>query len=104
MSAFDLAIDMLFSDANLAVDGLWRQGGVGAGVAVRLIRRAPDLVANFGDGRFVSDSTLMDVRVSDVATLAEGDTFQIGTDVFVVQGDPLRDSEQLVWKAEVRAS
>lgn len=102
MTAFAQAINTLFGNANLGVDGLWRAGGIGAGVAVRIIRRSPDRVAPFGDGRFVTDTHLLDVRTSEVAVLAIGDTFQIGSEIYTVQSEPLRDGERLVWAAEVR--
>ena len=38
----------------------------------------------------------------EVAALGPGDTFQIGAEIYVVRGEPLRDAERLVWSAEVR--
>jgi hypothetical protein len=32
----------------------------------------------------------------------EGDTFQIGGETLVIQGEPLRDVERLVWTIEAR--
>ena len=87
----------------MASDALYRAGGTGDGVSVRVIKRAPDRLTNFGDGRFVSDSVLIDVRLSQVSALAPGDTFQIGGALYEVRGEAVRDSERLVWAAEARA-
>ena len=45
MSAFTSAVDMLFADPNIGEDALWKAGGIGAGVAVRIIRKSPDRMA-----------------------------------------------------------
>lgn len=104
MSIFAQAVDALFTDPNIGREAIWRAGGGGAGVNVRVVFRAPDTVANFGGGRFVAQSRFIDVRTSDVATLVIGDTFEIGTNLYVVQGEPMRDDENLVWSAEVKAA
>jgi len=101
-TVFGAAIDALFRDANIARDALWRAGGLGGGVPVRVVWRAPDTVAEFGGGRFVTATRFLDVRTKDVPALAQGDTFAIGSDEYFVQGDPRRDDEGLIWSAEVR--
>ena len=97
MTVFSVAIDAIFGDANMAADALWLEAGIGPGVACRVIRRAPDLVTEFGQGQFRSPTTMVDVRVAEVATPAAGDRVQIGDEWFKVQGEPLRDRERLVW-------
>ena len=98
------AVDLLFADANIGRDANWRAGGSGAGVAVKVVFRAPDRVANFGGGRFVAQSRFIDVRISEVPILEPGDTFEINSTVYVVQGEPLADDDTLIWSAEVRAA
>lgn len=102
MNAFNAAIAAMFRDRNMAVDAVYRAGGSGAAIPVRVIRRAPDRIGNFGEGRFVTDAVLIDVRVSDVDPLERGDTFQIADEFFEVRSDPVRDAERLIWAAEVR--
>jgi hypothetical protein len=104
LSAITAAVDALFTDPNIGRDALWRDGGNGAGVAVRVVFRAPDTVANYGGGRFVAQSRFVDVRTADLATLGVGDTFEIGGNLYVVQGEPMRDDDNLVWSAEVRTA
>jgi hypothetical protein len=102
MTAFADAVDTLFTDANMALTAFWRRGGDGEAVPVRLVRRAPDLVADFGPGRVVIDATWLDVRVSEVESLAPGDTFEIDGELLEVRGEPRRDTERLIWTAEAR--
>lgn len=102
MNSFSFGIDLLFTDPHMAVDALYRAGNAGDGVIVRVMRRAPDRIANFGEGRFVTDTTLIDVRTSEVAELAPGDTFEIEGVLFEVRSEPVRDSERLIWASEAR--
>jgi hypothetical protein len=104
MNAFAAAVDLLFVDPNIGRDATWRVGGAGAGVAVRIVFRAPDSVNDYGGGRFVATSRFVDVRISEAPGLAPGDTFEIGSATHVVQGEPLADDDNLIWSAEVRAA
>lgn len=103
MNAFANAMDVLFTDPHHSHAALYRPGGAGAGQPVRVIRRAPDRLANFGEGRFVTESVLIDVRISDVAALSGGDTLEVDGILYEVRGQPVRDSERLIWAAEARA-
>lgn len=98
---FDQAIKDLFADPNLAVDGLWRAGGTGPAVPARIIVRRPDRIVELGETRISAATTLIEIRVADAPTLAEGDTLEFEGAVYVVQGQPMRDSMRLVWAAEV---
>lgn len=98
---FDQAIHDLFADPNLAIDGLWRAGGTGSEVPARIFVRRPDRVAEFGETRISAATTLMEIRVADAPTLAEDDTLEIEGTVYIVQGEPMRDSARLVWTVEV---
>lgn len=100
MSAFALAVDTLFADPTLARDAIWRTGGAGDGFPVRVIRKRPDEVVGFGDGRAVLPAVLVDVRRSDVVEAAKGDTVEIEGETFAVIGTPLADTERLVWTCE----
>lgn len=102
MNAFAAAIDVLFSDPNMAIDALYRAGGVGAGSSVRVIRKAPDETFTFGEGRFVADTMTFDLRVSEVPGLAIGDSLEVAGELFEIRGEPRRDRERLVWSAEGR--
>lgn len=102
MSAFTEAIDALFADVNLGTEAIRRSGGAGPGVPVRVILRRPDRVGEFGETRIAAETVVIDVRTSDIAHPAAGDTIQIGGQTFVIQGAPVRDTERLVWTSEAR--
>ena len=97
---FTLAIDVLFADPNIGEDALWKAGGVGAGVAVRIIRKSPDRVAEFGESRAVLPTVNVDIRCSQAATLTDGDLIGIGTDTYRIIGEPIGDALGLVSACE----
>jgi len=103
LTAFDLATDSLFADQNLAVDALLRVGGIGPAQPIRVIRAMPDQFASFGEGRFVVETVLLNIRLADAPALAAGDTVEIAGQVHEIQGAPTRDTNRLIWLAEARA-
>lgn len=102
MTAFDLATDSLFADQNLAVDALLRVGGTGSAQPIRVIRSMPDQFVSFGEGRFVVDTLLLNIRLSDAPVLSAGDTVEIAGQLHEIQGTPTRDTNRLAWRAEAR--
>ncbi len=104
MTAFGFGVDVLFSDPNLSLAAMWREGGAFAGVPVRVMRSAPDDVIEWRESRARVGTVFIDVRVAEVPALAKGDTFDIDGVTFTVTGAPERDLERLVWRAEARES
>jgi len=102
MNAFATAMNVIFADANMAVNALWFAGGTGPGVAVRVIRKSPDEITPFGAGRIISDTTQLDARVADLPTPAPGDLIRIGAEDFILQGEPKLDRERLIWTLNTR--
>lgn len=86
------AIDALFADPNIGEDALWKAGGVGAGVAVRIIRKSPDRMAEFGESRAVLPTVCIDIRRSQAATITEGDLILIGSETYRIIGEPMGDA------------
>jgi hypothetical protein len=103
MNAFTTAIDILFTDPNLGVDAIYRTGGSGEAITLRAIVRQPDRVGTFGETRIATETTLVDIRTSDIPAPAEGDTIEMHGTIYVIQGEPIRDAERLVWTIEARA-
>jgi len=103
MTAFAAAIDDLFADPNIAHDAIWRAGGAGAGISVKVVTRRPDQVIGFGDSRAVLPTMLIDVRRSEVSDPATGDTVEIESEMFDVIATPTIDSLRLVWTCEAAA-
>ena len=102
MNAFATAINIIFADANMALEALWFAGGTGPGVAVRVIRKSPDEVTPFGAGRILSETTQIDARVAAMPTPASGDVIRIGLEDFILQGEPKLDRERLIWTLNTR--
>lgn len=100
MSAFPAVVDAIFSDNNIGEDAIWRPGGVGVGIAVRVIRKSSDKIVGFGDSRAVMPSALIDVRSAEMALPAAGDTVEIDGSLFDIIAEPTADTLQLVWTCE----
>ena len=101
MSAFAAAIDALFVDPNLGRDATY-QPADGEPFPVRVITRRGDAISEFGAARLWSEATQFDLRVSEVASPRPGDRLVLDGESFVVQGEPVRDRERLVWTLDVR--
>ena len=96
MSAFAAAVGALFADPNIGRDAVYIADG-GAPVLVRVVARRADVVSDFGDARLWSETTRIDLRVAEVANPRPGDRIEIAGDAFLIQGEPVRDRERLVW-------
>ena len=101
MNAFAAAIEMLFADPNIGVEAIYTSDG-GAPVLVRAVVRRPDEVTSFGDARLRSETTRIDLRVAEVPNPRPGDQLEIDSEAFLIQGEPVRDSERLVWTVDLR--
>jgi len=101
VTAFAGLVDRLFADPNLGREAVY-QPATGQPVAVRLIARRADAIIEFGGGRLWSETTRLDLRAAEVADPRPGDRIIIAGEAFVVQGEPVRDRERLVWTIEVR--
>jgi hypothetical protein len=108
MSAFAVAIDALFADGHLGRDVVYTADG-GAPALVRAILRRPDDVTGFGDARIWSETTRLDLRVAEVPNPRPGDRIEIpgsgsgqAGEAYLIQGEPVRDRERLVWTVDLR--
>jgi len=102
MNAFAAAMDRIFAHADMAVAAVWISGTTSEERPIRVIRRAPDRITDFGSARIVSDTTTVDVRVIELADPQPGDLIILGTESYVIQGEPTRDSERLIWTLDLR--
>lgn len=101
MSAFAAAVDLLFTDQNIGRDGVYIAEG-GAPVMVRIVSRQADAITGFGEARLWSETTRIDLRVAEVPAPRPGDRLEIDGDAFLIQGEPMRDRERLVWTLDLR--
>jgi len=101
MTAFAIALDLLFADGNIARDAVFVAEG-GAPRLIRVVMRRADEVTAFGEARLWSETTRIDLRVSEVPTPRPGDRIEIDGEAFLIQGEPVRDRERLVWTVNLR--
>jgi len=99
--AFETALELLFADPNLGRDVVYIPDG-GAPVSVRVVTRRADAVTDFGDARLWSETTRVDLRVAEVPAPRPGDRIEIDGDAFLIQGEPARDRERLIWTVDLR--
>lgn len=102
MSVFAAAMDRIYANPSMAAAALWISATTSEERPIRIIARAPDRITEFGAGRFVSDTMVVDVRVADLPDPRPGDLMVIGADSHVIQGEPLRDRERLIWTLDLR--
>ena len=101
MTAFATAIDALFADATSAREVVFI-GEHGAPVLVRVVTRRADEITGFGDARLWSETIRLDLRVVEVPNPRPGDRIEIDGAAFIIQGEPVRDRERLVWTLDLR--
>ena len=101
MTVFAAAIEMLFADLNIGVEAIYTSDG-GAPVLVRVVARRADAVTDFGDARLWSETTRIDLRAAEVQDPRPGERIEIDGEAFLIQGEPVRDRERLVWTVDLR--
>ena len=69
---------------------------------VRVIARRPDTIVGFGETRIHTETATFEVRASEIASPRPDDRLTIGTNTFVIQGEPeRRDPDRLVYTLDV---
>jgi hypothetical protein len=100
MMAFQDAVDATF--AAFGIDAVYTPAG-GEPVGVRVIAKRPDTIVGFGDTRIHAETATFEVRVSEVASPRPDDQLTVGSESFVVQGEPeRRDPGRLIWTLDAR--
>jgi len=100
MNALSIGMDALFADDNIAKEAIYTAGG-GNPDLVRVVARRSDGITGFGEAKLWSETQRFDLRVSEVANPRPGDRLEIDGDAFLIQGEPTRDAEQLIWTIDV---
>ena len=96
-AAVTAAVDDCFR--HLGRDAVYTAEG-GAPVVVRVIAKRPDEIVGLGETRIHAGTTLLDIRVSEIAAPRAGDRLVIDGETNLVQGEPVRDAERLIWTLE----
>ena len=101
MNAFAAAMDRIFGHPDMSVSAVWIASGTSEERPIRLIRRAPDRITDFGSARILSETLTADIRVSDLPDPRPGDLIVIGAESYAIQGEPIRDRDRLIWTVEL---
>ncbi len=102
MTAFAAMTDSVFNDPNQSLAATYKVGGSGSGQAVRVVIRDPGMFAGLADDKVaVQSAAQMEIRQSDVAAPAAGDTLTIGSTVYTVKAPPIQGDLGLTWKLDV---
>ncbi|MDB6183096.1 head-tail joining protein [Paracoccus fistulariae] len=101
MNAFSAAMNRIFGHPDMSVSAVWIAADTSEERPIRLIRRAPDRITEFGSARILSETLTVDIRISELTDPREGDLIVIGADSFAIQGEPIRDRDRLIWTVEL---
>ena len=91
------AVDDCFR--HLGRDAVYTADG-GEPVTVRVIAKRPDEIVGLGETRIHAGTALFDVRASEIAAPRPGDRLSVGDLDYLVQGEPVGDTERLIWTLE----
>ena len=101
MKAFAAILDALFADPNIGREAVYTSDG-GTPLLIRIVARQADAITDFGDARLWSETARIDCRVAEVPAPRPGDRLEMDGDAFLIQGEPIRDRERLVWTVDLR--
>jgi hypothetical protein len=97
MNAFADAMAALVADPNLGSDAVYRQGGTGPAVPVRILRSSPDRVADAFGTEILSATDILSIAIATLPDLAAGDIFALGPDLLTVTHAE-RDASGTAWR------
>ena len=97
MNAFAAAMDTLVTDPNLGVDATYCAGGVGHGVAVRVVRSSPDRTGDAFGTEILQATDVLSVATAALPAIAAGDSFAIGPDLLTITYAE-RDASGTAWR------
>jgi hypothetical protein len=97
VNAFAAAMAALIADPHLGVEAIYRAGGTGDPVPLRVLRSSPDRVADAFGTPILQGSDILAVPVAALPSWAAGDSFTLGSDVLTVQHAE-RDATGAAWR------
>ncbi len=99
MTAFADAMAVVVADPNLGVPAVYQAGVVGPGVAIRVVRSAPDETFDALGTSLVRPTDVLLVAASDVPAPAKGDVVLVGSEALTVLAairDPVGAAHRLL--------
>jgi len=96
MTIFSDAINSIFEDDDMTVDGVYTPAGLSP-MAVRVMMRREEDGAGFFASGAVVGRLVAEIRTSNLTEATEGDSLDIGSDSYLVASVERRDTDRLVW-------
>jgi hypothetical protein len=99
MTAFADAMAAIVADPNFAAPAIYRVGGLGAGLAINVVRSAPDEVVDAFGTSLVRATDVLLVAAVDVPAPAKGDVVLVGAETLTVLAairDPVGAAHRLL--------
>lgn len=99
MTAFADAMAAIVADPNLGMPAIYRVGGIGTGVAIRVVRSAPDETFDAFGTTLVRPTDVLLVALADVPAPAKGDVVLVGSETLTVLAaicDPVGAAHRLL--------
>jgi hypothetical protein len=100
MSAFDIAMNTLFTDSNIRATAVYSSMH-GKNKKVNVIVYHPDAFINVADSFVVSSALVLEVLVADCPKISPGDKFMIQDKLYTVQGEPKHSNDSLIWRIDL---
>lgn len=97
MNAFADAIVVLVADPNLGAEAVYRRGGSGTPISLRVLRSSPDRVADAFGTEILSATDILSIAIAVLPDLAAGDSFALGPDLLTVTHAE-RDASGTAWR------
>lgn len=102
MSLFGDMVDFIFSDDDLADDGVYTPNG-GSPISVRVIINRPDIDASLFQSDVIVGDYTADIRYSELSVVEDGAELSVGSDNYTVISPSIKDSKRLVWTMGLRS-
>jgi hypothetical protein len=101
MSAFAAAMEALAADPNIGMEAIYRVGGTGVPVLLRVVRSAPDRLGDAFGTSVIQASDVLTVAIAVLPSVAADDSFMLGPDTLTVQHAE-RDAAGIAWRVFCR--
>ena len=101
MSIFDDMNDDFFANGDLIETALYFEGGSGVGQKVPIYLNEKDMVSDVLNYSAISTGRELEVRVSDIAIIREGDAFEFKGKLYSVKSSPMKDADGRNWLVEL---
>ena len=101
MNAFAAAMDALAADPNIGTAAIYRAGGTGAPMSLRVVRSAPDRLGDAFGTNVIQASDVLTVAIAVLPAVDADDTFTVGAETLTVQHAE-RDAAGIAWRVFCR--